>query len=87
MLGRLLLGYGSRVDMVGISGERVTSCWRNDLEGDVTVSREVGVVTVEGMTTVICGTYTTICGGCMGAGWAGGGGTYGAWLPLVDGMA
>ena len=57
MLGRLLLEYGSRVDMVGVSGGRVTSCWRNDLEGDVTISREVGVeMDVDVPTTVDWGT-------------------------------
>ena len=57
MLGRLVVVYGSRVGMVGVSGGRVTSCCRNDLDGEVTVSREVGVETVvDFLTTVDCGT-------------------------------
>ena len=79
MLGRLLLGYGSRVDMVGVSGERVTSCCRKDLEGDVTVCRLVGVVADEAMTTVVWEMNTTCCEGCLVAGGAGVEGTYGDW--------
>ena len=60
--------------IVGVSGGRVTRCCRKALDGEVTVSMEEGVDTVDVATTVDCDTNTTGCG----AG-ADGGGIYAVW--------
>ena len=55
VLGRLVLGDESRVDICGVSGERVSICCRKDLEGDVTVWTFVEVEALEATYTVVWG--------------------------------
>ena len=55
LLGRVVLGYCSRVDICGVSGEKVSICCRKDLEGDVTVWTFVEVEALEATYTVVWG--------------------------------
>ena len=78
LLAMLVLLKDSKVDMVGVSGERVTRCWRKAVDGEHTV--ELGVDTADVATAVDC-VKTPGCGARADAG-----DTYVGWKPLVDGI-